>query len=365
MLLEKMTSILGNWVLKSTVGQYVINFMTLFAHWLNAQLGIRELPDGCRPIPSGHMNFDPALAVSFGGKDGVTKAIIYQRFMGWIESNYSRKHNIRDGLAWSYNTYQQWAADIPFLHFKTIQRHVLDLEAMGLLTSKQFDQSDGNPRKYYSSPLRLADGPEQMLLPLESLTPKGGTRCSALNNTEAAIQKPSTLKAKTPTPARAITQFGGVGVFTGHIPDSEMPEKMPEAPEPASARHDRSDMEGVDETRPTQARGANAPSPVPPPPSHPDDTTEDGEKTEPIIPVHAQIFAIADAEVRGWIDTEPERLEAWCSYAAAQSSLYSPGGFVRTGMRIKGHMPPAQKSKFYEVTGHDYVTGDFADFIEH
>lgn len=127
-----------------------------------------------------------------------------------------------------------------------------------------------------------------------------------------------------------------------------MPEKMPEVPEVRPDRRDGSDFEDAAESV------VNAPTPVArgPFPPMPDDTTEHDETTEeetqssgdtkPVdIPAHAKIFAIPDAEVRGWIAQDGERLQAWCEYAAAEESVRSPGGLVRTAMRIAGNMPPA------------------------
>ena len=42
--------------------------------WLVGLFGFGLLPPGCRAIPAGHFNFDPAIAVWFGGKDGVVSS---------------------------------------------------------------------------------------------------------------------------------------------------------------------------------------------------------------------------------------------------------------------------------------------------
>lgn len=228
------------------------NLLLMIVGWLAGVLGMRLvdreaklLPDGCRIIPAGHFNFDPAMVEFFGGKDGLNKAVVYQRFMAWIESNRLAGRNMWNGQPHTYNTYEQWADDVRIFHPKTIQKHVRDFEAMGLLSSHQPWKAEGKCVKHYTSPLRLADNPQQMLPGWEDKTPRVGAEDSVLITThQPTTHKPSTRKAKTPTPTAWASRFktaGGVGIFPNHIPDFELPEKKSEIPEarPESDEHEQ------------------------------------------------------------------------------------------------------------------------------
>ena len=175
------------------------------------------------------------------------------------------------------------------------------------------------------------------------------------------------LADQTPTPARASQGGGGVQsnfqpVSIDSILDQAIrAEALTEADEHESATA----IQG----NPT-IPGVYSPPPVPRAPSPTgDEPTEEETKssggTRPVdVPEHAQIFAIPDAEVRGWIEREPARLAAWCAYASGGNGVKSPGGFVRAAMRAGG-MPPPKPVRFDNTDGRAYITGELADFIEH
>lgn len=263
MTFEGMTTIqffqpVGRW--RETCIKICRNLLHIVIGWLAGLLGMRLvdreaklLPDGCRAIPAGHFNFDPGMVEFFGGKDGLNKAVVYQRFMAWIESNRLAGRNIWNGQPHTYNTYEQWAEDIHIFHPKTIQKHVRDFEAMGLLSSHQPWKSEGKCVKHYTSPLRLTDNPQQMLPGWEDKTLRVVAEDSDLSTTQYPTKhKPSTRKAKTtPTPAPAgfpsVTRgrksltAGGVAEFPKHNPNLDMPEKKTDIPEgrPESDEHEQ------------------------------------------------------------------------------------------------------------------------------
>lgn len=336
--------------------------------WMAAWFGMRLVRADEPTLPRGWMMFDPALAKEIG----INKAIIYQKISGWVAHNLRKQRNIIGGRAWSYNTIPDWGELFKWLHPDYVGKLIRELENSGLLVSAKLAKNKSIQTKYYSTEagIKHPHEPEQLSLwPGESLQ-MGRIKAPDDSSIETSKNKPAFPKRNlTTTPARALAMFSGVfrGVFFG----SEMPEKKSTIQEAAAARFDSSDHEDVYETPATRA---NTPSPVAPRPfpdrvpSQPDDTTETGESTEEdisAVPAHANIFALADAEVRGWIAQDGARLQAWCEYAAAQENLNSPGGFVRTAMRISGHMPPVVKPKFYNPTGNDYIVGAYADLIQH
>lgn len=367
---------------RETCKKTCINLLLVVIGWLAGLLGKRLvdqeaklLAEGCRAIPAGHFNFDPGMVEFFGGKDGLNKAVVYQRFMAWIESNRLAGRNMWNGQPHTYNTYEQWAADIRIFHPKTIQKHVKDFEAMGLLSSHQPWKSEGKCVKHYTSPLRLADNPEQMLLGLEYKTPRVGAEDSDLITTQnPTAHKPSTQTAKTTTPTLMGTRTRRAGVvaeFPNHIPNTELPEKKTEIPE---ARLDP-DERDISDQKVTAATAAYTPliPRVPPCPADDEPTDQDlttevetksSGDTPPVdVPSYAHIFAIADSEVRRWIEREPDRLAAWCAYAAGEEGVKKPGGFVRAAMRGGGMPPKAPRDR--NTDGQSYIIDEYADFIEH
>lgn len=370
--------------------KYLVTLWTSFLSWLVGWCGGRLVPDGCRVIPVGHFSFDPAIVELLGGsqaRDRVAKAIIYQVIQSWIESNHQHGRNERDGQTWSYNTYSQWAEAIPFFHQKTIEKHIRDLEALGMLASRAFNKRKGNRTKWYTSPLRLLDGFDVRVLWSEREALMVGVKDSVDSSMNyGAIHNAPMPQEKTPTPARAHDG----GVFSMRVetkatlPSSQIAEAQLEIDEHEMAIPfvDISDWDDV-----------YAPPPFrDPPPDYPTDVTVYvavngqtlygpvyGHETEtetvssgdtpPLVAVNGQpewvgIFTAVDWEIQKWLDHDRERLEAWCKYAQVQENVQSPGGLVRTFMRGKS-WPRKQKRMFDYSDGQSYITGKYADFIEH
>lgn len=344
-----------------------IRILSSIAAWF----GLRLVAANATVLPRGWMMFDPAVAEQIG----INKAIIYQTISGWVAHNLRKQRNIIGGRAWSYNTIPAWGSLFKWLHPDYVGKLIREMENTGLLVSAKLAQNKSVQTKYYSTEAGIKppyEAEQLSLWPGESLQMG---RIKAPDDSSIGTPKsPSSIpnfQTPTPTPARARRWLGG-GVLRGLIPGLEMPEKRAAIPEAVAIRRDGGDLEDVYETRATRTKTH---PPVAQPP-FPDDTTERGDTTEeetkssgdtkPVdVPPYAQIFALADAEVRGWIAQDGERLKAWCEYAAAAESVREPGGFVRAAMRIGGYWPPAVKPKFYTPTGQDYITGELADFIQH
>lgn len=336
------------------------NIAVRILSWLVVRAGLRLLPEGCRAIPAGHFNFDPNLADQIG----VTKAIIYQKVMGWIETNRSRGRNLIDGQAWSYNTYPQWAADIQIFHQKTIEKHIRELEVMGLLSSEQFDQREGNQRKYYTSPVSLSDNVEQMLLWPESLTPMTGAGLSADSSmNKLSKNNLSTPKSKTPTPtargyeAQSVGDVAQFAIPTGELPDIQI--VQPEA----------RDTQDEHEAYAFQGNVANAgvtqnPPPVPSTPSQDDVDTQGDEAC--IVPAWMPEFfdgcgpdELVNLVERYGVDV----LTAAKMVAETRQGVTNPAGFVRA-MLAKGWRPAVNKPTSEQYTDpFDRLRGESTEYL--
>lgn len=384
---EVMTSITLFRVPLGRIKQFCVFLSTLLLEWLCGKLGMKPvaadaelLPRGCRAIPAGHFNLDPDMVAFFGGKeahDAINKAIIYQRFAARIESNRRAGRNMRDGQAYSYNTYDQWAAEIHIFHPKTIQKHVRAFEALGLLSSEQPWKHEGKCVKHYTSPLRLTDNPEQMLLWSEHKTPRVG----ALDSDDSTMHYPTTHQpairnAKTTAAsarARKPVNAAAVADFPNHIPDVEPPEKKTQIPEARLESDEHEQFTAIAGT-PT-IPGVYPPPPVPRSPSPTGDKpTEEETRSSGATP---------EIAVPGWMPdfftgcTEDElmhllhqfgeeTLNAARKYAEnPDNHIENPPGYVRAQL-AKGWRPPAgQGIRFDNTDGRAYITGKFADFIEH
>jgi len=88
---------------------------------------------------------DPELACLVGGWE----AMILQQIHYWLEINQESNRNYRDGYFWTFNTYQNWQRQFPFLSVKRIKKAILSLEAQGLLIADNFNSLKVDRTKWY------------------------------------------------------------------------------------------------------------------------------------------------------------------------------------------------------------------------
>lgn len=63
---------------------------------------------------------------------GLNEAMMLQQLWYWLE----RSDHVHDGQVWVYNTYEDWAKQMPWWSARTIQRAVLSLERDGLIIAR-------------------------------------------------------------------------------------------------------------------------------------------------------------------------------------------------------------------------------------
>lgn len=212
--LENMASKLRVFKQNLNVSKLLINFMRIFALWLCARLDIPVTPDGCRPIPAGHMNFDPALAKALGGKDGVNIAIVFQYLANWIAFNQECGKNYVDERFWTYNSARAWADDIGLWHEKTIRNYLNILRKNNMLDAQAIKKHRGDQTLWYSL-TKDSNGGNQMPLCLESnagmTTAKvpNDSSISQASNQQSTIRKPQQQRKR----ADAHLSAGGVAQF--------------------------------------------------------------------------------------------------------------------------------------------------------
>lgn len=85
-------------------------------------------------------------------KVGLNGAIILQQVHYWlmIAKKAKDERKFIDGHWWVYNSYKEWKENFPWWSLPTIKRTIYDLEAAGLLISKEMNSKDWDHTKWYS-----------------------------------------------------------------------------------------------------------------------------------------------------------------------------------------------------------------------
>jgi hypothetical protein len=79
----------------------------------------------------------PSLAAALG----LSEAILLQQIHYWLRQG----GHVRDGRRWIYNSYAQWAAQLPFWKEGAIRRILEHLRARGLLLTGNYNASPPGP----------------------------------------------------------------------------------------------------------------------------------------------------------------------------------------------------------------------------
>lgn len=84
----------------------------------------------------------PTLAKALG----INEAIIIQQIHYWLK----KKLHFYDNKYWTYNTYEDWAKQFSWLHPKTVNRIILNLEKIGVLESNNYNKAGFDKTKWYT-----------------------------------------------------------------------------------------------------------------------------------------------------------------------------------------------------------------------
>lgn len=334
MLLRDMASEFSRFKQNVNIGQFCITFMRIITLWLCAKLGIALLPTGCRPIPAGHYNFDPALAREFGGRDGVNRAIIYQYIANWVIYNQEHGKNYVDGRFWSYNSGPAWAEMIKLWEPNTVEKHIRFLREEGVLDAKAMKADKGIQTLWYSLPQKESYGGTQIALPLDSNAGVGGAKESNDSSisqqaiSSSTVSKPQQQQQpRAQSHARAHTDAGGVAQFPKRDLDPKEGFEFPKAELP-EARDLKESQDG----------GQHDPPPLSAPPS-------------PVVPDWMPEFftGCAESELVQLLHEfgEPLLLSARKYAEDADHHVSNPPGFVRVQLARGWRPPVGSRGKSY------------------
>jgi DnaD/phage-associated family protein len=82
---------------------------------------------------------------SLAEKLGLNEAIFIQQLHYWLKDS----NNIRDGLKWVYNTYEDWNEQFPFWSIRTLKRVITGLENNGFIITANYNQMKIDKTKWY------------------------------------------------------------------------------------------------------------------------------------------------------------------------------------------------------------------------
>lgn len=84
---------------------------------------------------------------------GLHPSMVLRRVHKWVKRNRGEQSedHLKDGVYWSYNTYEQWREkDFPFWSFDTVRRAFVELQKLGLLFVGNYNKRRGDQTKWYT-----------------------------------------------------------------------------------------------------------------------------------------------------------------------------------------------------------------------
>lgn len=373
----------GQW--RETCNKTCRNLLLIVVGWLAGLLGKRLVDREATVLPAGWVMANPAVA----NEIGINKAIIFQTIDGWVQHNRRHNKNIKKCRAWSYNTIPDWGKVFCWLNANYVGKLIRELEDEGRLVSAKLAKHASDQTKYYSTAagsMPESDPQQMSLWPVENMTLRG-RKVPHDSSIGTAKANPSIQKVKTTTPTtrvRVPMSVGAVAEFPNHIPKIELAEKKPEIPEgrPESDEHEQFIPTGFPSVTATDQKvpipGVYPPPPIPRAPSPSDDESTEVEtassgNTPPVdIPEWMPSFftgCTANELVQILHLFGEDTLQSARKYAEnPKKRIDNPAGYVRA-MLAKGWQPPKSQERSYlsgwGMRGEDYITGAYADFIEH
>lgn len=121
---------------------------------------------------------------------GLNESIVLKQIIDWVDLNKKTGRNLKDGLYWTYNTYDDLHDQLPFFSVSTIRRIIRKLELSGvLISSENYNKMRKDKTKWYT--YNLDNLSNMHVKPIKSL--------SKLNTPLPSINKDKTFKDKEKT----------------------------------------------------------------------------------------------------------------------------------------------------------------------
>lgn len=88
--------------------------------------------------------------VSLASEVGLNQAILLQHLYYWHQINHKKKHNIKDGKVWTYNTVDEFHAIFPYLTPRQISYAFSSLEKDGFVETGNYNKASFDRTKWYT-----------------------------------------------------------------------------------------------------------------------------------------------------------------------------------------------------------------------
>ena len=90
--------------------------------------------------------FDSRMAEEIG----LNESIVLNQLCYWISVNEKAGRNYRDGMYWTYNTFEQWHQQFPWWSVPTIKRIFAKLENGGFILTGRFNEKNYDQTRWYT-----------------------------------------------------------------------------------------------------------------------------------------------------------------------------------------------------------------------
>ncbi|WP_025593048.1 hypothetical protein [Agrobacterium tumefaciens] len=88
--------------------------------------------------------------IDIASEVGVEAAIIFENILYWVVKNAANQENVRDGVAWVYNSRAAWCDIFPYLGEKQIRNAIERLLGAGFITRDTFSFGSMNRTYWYT-----------------------------------------------------------------------------------------------------------------------------------------------------------------------------------------------------------------------
>ncbi|MCB9454216.1 MAG: hypothetical protein H6672_22510 [Anaerolineaceae bacterium] len=349
-----------------------------FLFWLEIVLGVEReimlLAADRREefvIPRHWSFFDPATAATLNP----TQAAIFHKVKAWVDTNTRAGRNRHGDKCWTFNSYRQWAdTEFLWLHKNTVGKALKALVNEGWLVSET-QKADGTLR--YTTGSKAVSPLQQIVVPP---TPKRGhnnkSQQKSLPKTPtkkpAATKVPSKVTSIPPAPvvAAAFNPPDSGKFFSGTIPENQ----------PVDTRTNNAGSSASQES-PCNTPGKTTYPPHSAPPPLPSEKREfpalgawqDWQKRD--VRLFFKTSSLMQLE-KMFVTYAPDAVLDWIDATREMSNLNNPQGFViarlRSGDKTGRKEYTRAVEERYNREWHDqpapanpYISGQYADFIEH
>ena len=92
---------------------------------------------------------------------GLNESIVLQQLQYWLRINKKANRNYKDGLYWTYNTFEEWQEQFPFWSLSTIKRIFAKLEKEKYIITGNYNKLKIDRTKWYTINYKVVETLEE------------------------------------------------------------------------------------------------------------------------------------------------------------------------------------------------------------